>query len=332
MRAALLTKSEELTIVDDWPEPDLTPDSVIVQLTGLGICGSDLAIWSGRRPPATLPWILGHEAIGEIVEVGDAVRGRVVGERVAIEPNYPCRRCPACRTGRTSTCPNRVIVGINAPGFLCERVAVPAAFAWPVPDGASDEDLVCIEPLAVARSATRTSGASNGDDCLVIGAGSQGLLLCQLLLALGAEVAVIEPHSGRRDLARTIGATTPEPAEAHYPFVFETSGSGDGIRNSVELVEPGGTVVMIGIPHTDIPVSIASVVRQQVRLMGSLIYDHPGDFRETIDLLASHTVRPSAILSRPVDFVACSDALAGAAEVAGKSWISFNGAGSDGDR
>jgi threonine dehydrogenase-like Zn-dependent dehydrogenase len=243
-----------------------------------------------------------------------------------IEPNYPCGRCPVCQAGRTSTCPNRVIVGINAPGLLRERVAVPAPFAWPAPDGVSDEDLVCTEPLAVARSAVRTSSASSGDRCLVIGAGSQGLLLCQLLLALGAEVAVIEPHRGRRQLAREIGATTPESVSVPHPLVFETSGSRDGIHSSVELVEPGGTVVMIGIPHTDIPISIASVVRQQVRVIGSLIYDHPTDFRETLALLADHTVRPSAILSPPSDFVAVSDALAGAANVAGKSWISFNGA------
>lgn len=327
MRAALLTGSQKVTLVDQWPEPDLSPESVIVEMTGLGICGSDLAVWSGRRPPARFPWIVGHEAIGQIIAVGDAVTGRGVGDRVVIEPNYPCGRCPVCRAGRTSACPHRVIVGINAPGFLRERVAVPARFAWPAPEGISDEDLVCTEPLAVARSAATTGGASLGDRCLVIGAGSQGLLLCQLLLALGADVAVVEPHPGRLDLAREIGAGVAEPGDGTYPLVFETSGSGDGVRRSVELVEPGGTVVMIGIPHTDIPISIASVVRQQVRVIGSLIYDHPIDFEQTIRLLAEHTVRPSAILGPPTDFTAAPEALAGASDVAGKSWISFDGAG-----
>jgi threonine dehydrogenase-like Zn-dependent dehydrogenase len=326
VKAALLIESEELTVVDDWPEPDLTPESVIVQLTGLGICGSDLAVWSGRRPPAELPWIVGHEGIGHIVRVGEAVSAHTVADRVVIEPNYPCQRCRVCRRGRTSTCPNRVIVGINAPGFLRERVAVPAQFAWSAPAEVSDEDLVCTEPLAVARSALRTSGASRGDRCLVIGAGSQGLLLCQLAIALGVEVAVIEPQPGRLELASKIGALAAEPGDARYSLVFETSGSEAGIRSSVGLVEPGGTIVMIGIPHTDIPIPIASVVRQQVRVMGSLIYDHPGDFKETIDLLAAHTVTPSVILRPPADFHAVSDAMAGASKVAGRSWISFDGA------
>ena len=143
-------------------------------------------------------------------------------------------------------------------------------------------------------------------------------------LALGAEVAVIEPHPGRLELARTIGAMPADPGDTRYPLVFETSGSEAGIRSSVDLVEPGGTIVMIGIPHTDIPIPIASVVRQQVRVMGSLIYDHPGDFKETIDLLAAHTVTRGGILGPPADFDAVSEAMA-IVRVSGKSWISFDG-------
>ncbi|MFZ0042539.1 MAG: alcohol dehydrogenase catalytic domain-containing protein [Solirubrobacteraceae bacterium] len=323
MRAALLTKPRQLTVVDDWPEPELTPESVMVELTGLGICGSDLALWSGRRAPTESPWIVGHEGIGQIVQVGDAVSGRAVGDRVVIEPNYPCGRCPACQAGRTSTCPTRGIVGINVPGFLRERVAVPSKFAWAAPSEISDEDLVCTEPLAVARSAAKASGVGPGDRCLVIGAGSQGLLLCQLAVALGVHVSVIEPHAGRLELAERIGATPASPDDQPYPFVFETSGSGEGIRNSVELVEPGGTIVLIGIPHTDIPISIAKVVREQVHVIGSLIYDHPGDFQDTIGLLAAQTVAPSEILRPPSDFASVSDAMADASKLAGKSWISF---------
>ena len=147
--------------------------------------------------------------------------------------------------------------------------------------------------------------------------------MCQLLLALGAEVAVIEPHSGRLGLARQIGAATTEARGTKYSLVFETSGSGDGIRSSVALAEPGGTVVMIGIPHADIPISIASVVRQQIRVIGSLIYDHPADFKQTINLLAARSVKPSAILGPPADFADVSHAMADASAVAGKSWIVF---------
>jgi alcohol dehydrogenase/L-iditol 2-dehydrogenase len=335
MKAALLTEPRKMLIVDDWPEPELTADAVIVELTDLGICGSDLELWSGGRPTGGFPWLIGHEGIGRVIAVGSDVPEHRLGERVVIEPNYPCGRCAACRAGRTSICPNRVIVAINSPGLLQERVAVPARFAWPAPESVSDADLICTEPLAVARSAVRTSGLAHGDRCLIVGAGSQGLLVCQLALALGAQVSVIEPQQGRRALAERLGAVSREPDAVRYPVVFETSGSIDGVRAALRLAEPGGTVTLIGIPHHDIPVSFAAIVRDQVHVKGSLIYDHPDDFRETLALLADRVVTPSQILTPPSEFSGVGEAIADAATVAGKTWITYpsargdhNGAGS----
>jgi len=324
MRAALLTGPREMAIVDDWPEPEASAGEVIVELTGLGICGSDLELWSGARPiGGGFPWLIGHEGIGRIVAVGDGVPENRIAERVVIEPNYPCGRCAACLAGRTSTCPNRVIVAINVPGLLQERVAVPAQFAWPAPRSVSDADLICTEPLAVARSAVRTSRLHSDDRCLIVGAGSQGLLVCQLAIALGARVSILEPQPGRRALAERLGAVSVEPDETRYPIVFETSGSAGGVRVALDLVQPGGRVTMIGIPHEDVPVAFAAIVRDQIEIKGSLIYDHPADFRATLDLLARGAVAPSEILTPPSPFAAVGDAIAAARDVAGKTWIAY---------
>lgn len=322
MRAALLVGPKELELVEDWPEPELSPESVIVQMTGLGICGSDLAVWSGHRPPDTFPWIIGHEAIGRIVAVGDGARHRTVGERVVIEPNYPCGACPSCRRGRTSTCINRLAVGINAPGLLRERAAVPADFAWPAPAAISDEDLVCAEPVAVAHSAVETSGLGPDGRCLVVGAGAQGLFVAQLAVALGAAVSVIEPQSARLDLAEQLGAKPALPDE-EFPLVFETSGSSDGVLSALRLVEPGGTVILIGIPHREIPIPVASLVRRQVHIVGSLIYDHPTGFERTLKLLSGRATNPGRILGEPFGIACAQEAMSSAASFAGKSWISF---------
>src|SRR5579875_3456963 len=295
MKAALLTRPREMVVVDDWPEPAAREGEVIVELTGLGICGSDLELWSGSRPVGGgFPWLIGHEGIGRIVAVGAAVAERRVGERVVIEPNYPCGRCDACLAGRTSTCPNRVIVAINAPGLLQERVAVPAQFAWPAPASVSDADLICTEPLAVARS---------------------------------ARVSIVEPQAGRRALAERLGAVAAEPDGTRYPSVFETSGSVGGVRTALELAEPGGTVTLIGIPHDEVTVSFAAIVRDQLEIRGSLIYDHPADFRDTLALLAAGEVAPSRILNGPVPFASVGRALARARDVAGKTWIEYPSGG-----
>jgi len=95
--------------------------------------------------------------------------GDEVGQRVVVEPNYPCLRCPACRSGLTSMCPDRVLVGFTAPGLLAEYAAVPSAYAWPVPGRWSDGDAVCVEPLTVAMAAMRAISRSTAMTMLLRG-------------------------------------------------------------------------------------------------------------------------------------------------------------------
>lgn len=320
MKAAVLTRVGEVVMVEDWPEPVPAPGDVVVELAGVGLCGSDLAVWSGGRQ-AKLPWILGHEGAGTVVAVGEGVSAARIGERVVIEPNYPCGECPGCRRGRTSMCPSRLSVGMNTPGLLRERAAVPAQYAWAAPDGLTDQDLVCVEPMAVVLHAARLGQAAAGSRCLIVGAGSQGLLLLLALRAIGAEVSVVELHPGRLEIARTLGAQ--EAKEPAYELVFETSGSVGGTQQALRSLDVGGTLVLIGIPHEDVPLSTASIVRRHATVMGSIIYDHPGDFRDTIAFIAGHAVSPSAILRRTFGFSDSQAALSSALSVAGKSWIKF---------
>jgi alcohol dehydrogenase/L-iditol 2-dehydrogenase len=320
MKAAVLTGVGEITMADDWPEPQPGRGEVVVGVTGVGICGSDLAVWSGERAVG-FPWIAGHEGIGTIVTVGEGVSQARVGERVVIEPNYPCERCEACLRGRTSMCPNRRAAGINAPGLLRERAAVPAQFTWTAPASLADQDLVCVEPMAVALHAARVGRAAAGSSCLIVGAGSQGLLLLMVLRALGAEVAVVEPHDGRLAIARDLGARPID--DAGYELVFETSGSAGGTQQALRSLDVGGTLVLIGIPHADIPFSTASIVRGHATVMGSIIYDHPGDFRDTIDFITEYSLAPSSIIRRTFSFSDSQAALSSAVTVSGKSWVKF---------
>jgi threonine dehydrogenase-like Zn-dependent dehydrogenase len=320
MKAAVLTGIGEVVMVEDWPEPVPAPGEVVVELAGVGVCGSDIAVWSGERR-ADLPWILGHEGAGTIVAAGAGVSGARIGERVVIEPNYPCGECPGCRRGRTSLCSGRLSVGMNVPGLLRERAAVPAQYAWTAPDGLTDQDLVCVEPMAVVRHAARVGNAAAGTRCLIVGAGSQGLLLLLALRAIGAEVSVVEPHAGRLEIATSLGARQAEsPA---YELVFETSGSVAGTQQALRSLDVGGTLVLIGLPHGDVPLSTASIVRRHGTVLGSIIYDHPGDFRQTLAFVADNALSLSSIVRRTFGFSDSQAALRCAATVPGKSWIKF---------
>jgi alcohol dehydrogenase/L-iditol 2-dehydrogenase len=320
MKAAVLTRAGEITMTDDWPEPEPGRGEVVVALTGVGICGSDLAVWSGERPVG-FPWIAGHEGIGTIVAVGEGVSADRAGERVVIEPNYPCGRCEGCRRGQTAMCPNRQSVGINIPGLLRERAAVPAEFAWTAPASLADQDLVCVEPMAVALHAAQVGRTAAESTCLIVGAGSQGLLLLMVLRALGAEVAVVEPHDGRLAIARSLGARP--VTDTPYELVFETSGSVGGTQRALRSLGVGGTLVLIGIPHDDVPLSTASIVRGHATVMGSIIYDHPGDFRDTLNFITENSLSPSSIVRRTFGFGDAQAALSSAVSVSGKSWVRF---------
>jgi threonine dehydrogenase-like Zn-dependent dehydrogenase len=267
-----------------------------------------------------MPWVLGHEGVGEIVDVGAAVRDRRIGQRVAIEPNFCCLRCPPCRAGFTSACPNRAIVGMNTPGLLAERVAVPAEFAFPVADHVALGDLVCAEPLTVARAAIRRSGIGPGDSCLVVGAGSQGLFLCVALLALGVMPHVSEPHDGRRELALALGA---KPAESAEPvgFVFETSGVPAALLPALDRLEAGGVALLIGMNRQPLDLSSWTIVYRQLRVVGSLIYDHPGDFADTVSVLERGDVAPHRVLQAEFPLEKTTEAFTSVQSVAGKCWI-----------
>ena len=320
MRAVVLENFPgPLRIVDDWPEPRLGSGQVIVRVRGVGICGSDLALIAGRRPPPVLPWVLGHESMGEIVETGAGVDAGRIGQRVIIEPNFPCLTCAACLSDRSSACPSRVSLGFNAPGTLAERIAVPAEFAWPAPENCTDADAVCVEPLSVAHAAIRRAGVSPGGRCLVIGAGSQGSLLCLALARRGVTPQVLEPHPGRRSLAQELGAAVADPGAAGFDVVFESSGAPAALDDAVRRAARGGTIMLIGQSSEPAALVTRVVVQRQLTLRGSLIYDHPGDFADT--LAAAGGMSPARVLRACYPLAEAADAFAAASQVPGKTWI-----------
>jgi len=321
VRAVVLGEEPwSLHIADDWPEPRADSGQVIVRVLGVGVCGSDLALLSGRWLPPAGPWVPGHEAFGEIVAVGAGVGTERIGQRVAIEPNIPCLACPVCRSGLTSACPDRRSLGFSVPGTLAERIAIPAEFAWKVPADWSDADAVCTEPLTVALAAIRRSGveaAGDGVRCLVIGAGSQGTMLCAGLVACGLRPQVIEPNAGRRELAAELGAPPAADGDGSFDVVFETSGTAAALADAVERAAAGGTVVLIGLSSAPAPLATEAVVRRQLRIQGSLTYDHPGDFAAVI----KRTLRPGRVLRACYPLGEAERAFRAAREVPGKTWI-----------
>lgn len=323
MKAVILKNPNQLEVVDDWPEPEPAPGEVKIRMRSVGLCGTDSAVVSGHRAVPELPWVIGHEGGGTVVAVGEGVDPSRVGQQVVIEPNYPCFKCPSCQLGHTSACPNREIVGVNIPGIMAEYVTTPARFAHPIHESVSNAVLACIEPLTVAHTAVRLADIPAGEDCLLIGAGSQGLLVVQLLVAAGVRPYVVEQNPDRLAHAESLGARAASEGPERFSHAIDAVGIPEVWEIMLPWLTAPASITVIGISDRSLPLSTNHLTRGRLTVRGSMIYDHPGDFQQAIDLVKHGDVLPELILSDPVPASRAADAFTDAAQAAGKMWLDF---------
>jgi L-iditol 2-dehydrogenase len=217
VRASVLVEAGVIEL-RERPTPEPKSDEVLVRVAAVGVCGSDVHYYKHGRIGdfvVRAPLVLGHEVSGRITGVGSDVDGSRIGERVAIEPQLPCRRCQHCKTGRYNLCADmRFFATPPIDGAFCEYVTVPADFAHPVPDTISDAAAALLEPLSVGVWACRKADVGIGSRVLVTGAGPIGLIAAQTARAAGAvEVVVSDPLPARRARAAEFGFTAVDPAE-----------------------------------------------------------------------------------------------------------------------
>jgi len=320
MKAAILHGPRDLRVQSTRLVAPRAGD-VVVRVSMAGLCGTDYRIWTGDRPVA-YPRILGHEFVGTVIDAGMAVKRVRVGDRVAVEPNYSCGACPLCREGNRNLCLARTAVGIDVDGCFAEQVRVPERCCWPAPAGVADDDLLITEPLAVVVRAVARGAVQPGESVAVVGAGSLGLLALQVLRGRGARVLVVSRTSRRFALARELGAEATH-AVADAPLettarafsgregvdvVIETAGTAEAVAHALTLVRRGGRVVLTGLPHEPTPVAFFSVVRREVTITSSMIYQD--EFPEAMRLIAAGTVRTRPLVTHRFALDALGEAFA----------------------
>jgi L-iditol 2-dehydrogenase len=307
MKAAVLFAPENLKMTD-VEIPKLAADEVLFKPKNIGICGSDVTFYLGHRPVA-YPLILGHEVVGHIAAVGEAVTKFKVGQRIIVEPNYSCGNCPLCRIGRGNICPNKKSPGVSVPGFFADYAKAPAEFVWGLPDNISDEDAATIEPQAVGIHALVISGAKLGDTVAVVGCGVIGLLLIHAAVKAGVRVLAHDKLPVKLAMAEKLGAHAIEAEDTallwqkeNVTTIFECAGVPASIELSLNAAPRGSQVLLLGITTTPASFVPIKIVREGIHIIPSLIYDHPGDFERTINLVSSGTLSPSKIITDTVPF------------------------------
>ncbi|MER6351970.1 NAD(P)-dependent alcohol dehydrogenase [Streptomyces sp. NPDC001634] len=282
MRASVLTGVGEI-VMEERPVPRPQRDEVLIKVAAVGVCGSDVHYYrEGRIGDFVVdaPLVLGHEVSGRIVAVGDDVDASRTGERVAIEPQRPCRVCGQCKAGRYNLCPEMEFYATPPiDGAFCEYVTIQADFAHPVPDAVSDESAALLEPLSVGIWASRKARIVPGSRVLIAGAGPIGVITAQAARAFGAaEVIVSDPAADRRALAERFGATrTLDPTkeavrDLAVDAFIDASGATPAVISGIEAVRGGGVVVLVGMGADQIPMPIPVIQARELIITGVFRY------------------------------------------------------------
>jgi L-iditol 2-dehydrogenase len=291
--------------VEEWPLPTLGPREVLVEVSSVGVCGSDVHYYRHGRIGdfvVRAPLVLGHEAGGVVVALGDAANRHEVGQRVAVEPGVPCGECRECRQGAYNLCPNvKFLATPPIHGAFTRYLAVHEDFAHPVPDVLSDDEAALIEPLSVGIWANRVAGTTVGSRVLVTGAGPIGVLAAQVARASGAaHVAVADLNTDRLAAAAALGADMvidtrgaglADYATSYEPDVLlECTGAVPAVRAGIRALRPRGTAVLVGMgAEEETPLPVARIQARELRLTGTFRYTHT--YPAAIALAASGRVR-----------------------------------------
>lgn len=302
-KAAVLASPGTIEI-QERAVPTLSSAEALVRVHYAGICGTDLALYSGAYP-ASLPMVPGHEFAGEVLKVGDAYFSGWVGRRVTAEINNTCiswdlpKKCTACLADLPNHCQRRTVLGIvGSDGAFAELVKVPIRNLHAVPENIPFNEATFIEPLAAAIQTFELSPISPDETVVVLGVGRLGVLVCKVASLEGARVIAVGRSARNLALAGQFGASVTidssnSDAKAEVfaltgglgaDVVVEATGSPEGLGLAFELVRPRGAICLKSTPgggSREFP--LTKVVVDEIRIQGSRC----GPFGKAIRLLAS---------------------------------------------
>ena len=288
--------------IRDVPPPKPGPGQYLLRIRGNGICGSDFEGYMGKTGRRLPPMIMGHETSG-IVEEAPPGGTIAVGTRVVVFPKPFCGVCEHCRKGMVNVCTAGICMGVmDADGSMREFIAVDEKYLIPFASTLSFNEAAMTEPLAVAfRSVQKIPDheIEEAEHCIVIGAGTIGLLVVSLLKRRGARnVIVSDATDFRLETAKRMGADQTINSRAEdfleavkrltggrmCDFAIEAVGIGATAANSIDCLRIGGSVVWIGNAQKMVEINMQKIVTTELTIRGNYVYDFPG-FRESLRLL-----------------------------------------------
>jgi (R,R)-butanediol dehydrogenase / meso-butanediol dehydrogenase / diacetyl reductase len=339
MRAAVYHGTRDIRVESiDVPAPG--PGEVLLEVHAAGVCGTDAAEWD--HGPTMLPvrernshsghvgpLVPGHEFGGRVVARGAGVDGFADGTLVASGAGVACGRCVHCTRGITNFCDEYFTLGLQTNGGLAQFVVAPAAICLPVGElGLDDDEAALVQPMAIALHSLRQGRPEPGELVVVIGVGGVGAFLVHAAVQLGATVVAVDLDDRRLAVAASLGAAKSVQADRSEPLaaqiadvvgrcavVYEVTGTEPALVAALQLLEPRGRLVAVGLGRQPVPVDVRRLTLSELRLVGTNAHVFTADFADAARLIAARNdgwtdVAPVAI---PLDLLV-TDALQPLAE------------------
>lgn len=315
MRAAVLTGIRQMEL-RDVPDPVIEKDTdVFLKVEKVGVCGSDVHYYETGRIGSQVvqyPFIVGHECAAKVAEIGPAVQRITVGQEVVVEPAISCRNCEQCRAGRENTCYKLRFLGTpgQGDGCLSEYIVMPEEACFPTNGAISLEQGALCEPLAIAVYAVKQSRLPKGADVAILGAGPIGLSCMMSARAAGVQTCyVTEKIAERVEVTAKHGATwVGNPLEEDIvgavlkqnplgvDIVYECAGQQETIDQAIDLLKPGGRLMLIGIPRSEkVSICLDKARRKEITIVN--VRRQNKCTQAAIDLVASGQVKPDFMVT-----------------------------------
>lgn len=315
MKAVIVHKPFELKI-EDIPIPEIENDTdVVIKVTFGGICGSDIGIYTGGNSLAQYPMVIGHEFVGTVEKVGNAVTHVKVGDFVVSDIVNSCRHCYPCRTGHHNVCSNLKVTGVHQQGGFAQYAKSRADNVYKVnTDKIAHKTAVLIEPYAVGVEINTRANVAQGDKVVVFGSGPAGLAAMQVAIARGAEVLITDIFEERLSLAREMGATKAinvkdidlKQAVAEFTdnegahVVIDAVCSPQSILDALDIVAPSGRFVVLGTGATPSEIPQVAFTKKGINVFGTRLNNKR--FPEVIALFESGKVTPEKMITHTYKF------------------------------
>jgi 2-desacetyl-2-hydroxyethyl bacteriochlorophyllide A dehydrogenase len=316
---AFVVSAPRTASVEQVTAPEPGPHDLLVDVERVGICGTDVELYSGQmayldRGITHFPLRLGHEWTGTVAAAGSPENEHWIGKRVTGDTMLGCGHCRFCLADRQHVCPDRFEVGIldGWAGALAEQLLIPARFAYEIPASVSVTAAALVEPGGNALRAVDATGLEPGQSLLILGSGTIGLLAAQFALARGLDVHVAGERPSSLELARTLGVEHTHALDGvagSFGAVIDATSSVTAPALATRLVDPAGRVVFIGLSGTPSLIDTRDLALKDVTAVG-ILSASPG-LAGAIELFASGAVVPDALVAEVVGLADVAERLEG---------------------